>query len=152
MELTVFFTVLSGVFTFVTGQIIVKLIVDPVNDMKKTIGQISHTLIERAAIIGNPGLSEMEVMLGTSEELRALSSKLQAHLYLVPKYSITARIFRLPTFKQVSDASTELIGLSNSVFRSTPDVYEVNAKRVEKICDSLSIYLPPERRWPKDNQ
>jgi hypothetical protein len=43
MDFTVFFTVLSGVITFVVGQIIVKLILDPVRDTRKTIGLVSHT-------------------------------------------------------------------------------------------------------------
>lgn len=54
MDFTVFFTVLSGVSIFVIGQLIVKLVLDPVHDLKKIIGQISHTLIERANIIANP--------------------------------------------------------------------------------------------------
>lgn len=33
--LTVFFTVLSGVITFVLGQLAVKLILDPAQDLKK---------------------------------------------------------------------------------------------------------------------
>lgn len=56
MDLTVFLTVLSGVMTFVIGQLIVKLLLDPVQDMKKTIAQISHTLIERENVIANPGV------------------------------------------------------------------------------------------------
>ena len=42
MDFTVFLTVLSGVITFVIGQLIVKLILDPVQDMRKTIGLVSH--------------------------------------------------------------------------------------------------------------
>ena len=48
MNFTVFFTVLSGVITFVIGQLIVKLLLDPIQDMKKTIGQVSHTLVEQS--------------------------------------------------------------------------------------------------------
>lgn len=150
MDHTVFFTVLSGVLTYVAGQLVLKLVLDPVHELRKTIGQVAHTLILRANIISNPGVPSKEVMDATSDELRALSSQLQSHLYLVPKYSLTAKVFRLPTLRQISEASSALIGLSNSVYRSTGNVYEANAKRVEAVCDSLGIYFPEEGRWPKN--
>lgn len=150
MDFTVFFTVLSGVFTFVIGQLVVKLVLDPVQDLKKTIGQISHTLVERANVIANPGVPHKEVMDETSDSLRKLSSQLHAHLYLVPSYNRTATVFRLPSKEKLLTASTNLIGLSNSVYRADEKVYEVNAKRVEAICDSLGIYLAEGSRWPKE--
>lgn len=150
MDLTVLFTVISGVLTYVLGQLVLKLVLEPVQELRKTIGQVAHALIERANVIQNPGVPTKEVMDQTSDQLRSLSSQLQSHLYLVPTYSVTARIFRLPSLKQLTEASSALIGLSNSVYRSTPDVYKTNAKRMEVICDSLGIYFPEEGRWPKD--
>lgn len=147
--MTIFLTILSGVLTFVIGQIIVKLVIDPVQDMKKTIGLISHTMVERANVISNPGISKEEVMEATSAELRKLSSQLHAHLCLVPFYSHTSRVFGLPTAVQVRSAAEALIGLSNGLYRTSENIYEVNAKRVENVCDSLTIYLDPDRRWPK---
>lgn len=149
MDYTVFFTVLSGALTYVLGQLALKLIIEPVQELRKTVGRIAHALIHRANVIHNPGIPSPEIMDETMTQLRTLSSELQSHLYLIPRYSVTARLFRLPTLKQITEASTALIGLSNSVHRSSMDVYEVNAKRVESICDSLGIYLPQEQRWPK---
>ena len=150
MDSTVFFTVLSGVITFVIGQLIVKLFLDPVQDMRKTIGLVSHTLVERANVIANPGVPEKQVTDDTSDELRRLSSQLHAHLYLVPSYNATSRVFSLPSKEKLLAASAALIGLSNSVYRADERVYETNAKRVEQISDSLGIYLAEGARWPKD--
>jgi hypothetical protein len=150
MNATVFLTVISGVLTYVLGQLVLKLVIEPVHDLRKTIGLISHALIERANVIQNPGVPSDEVMNATSQELRRLSSQLQSHLYLVPKYTITARVFQLPSRQSLLDASGAMIGLSNSVYRASGNVYEVNAKRVEKICDSLSIYMDEASRWPKE--
>jgi len=150
MNFTVFFTVLSGVITFVIGQLIVKLLLDPVQDMRKTIGLVSHTLVERANVIANPGVPEKEVMDNASDELRRLSSQLRAHLYLVPCYDTTARVFRLPSKEKLLAASTNLIGLSNSLHSAEDRVYRSNAKRVEQVSDSLGIYLAEGSRWPKD--
>lgn len=150
MNFTVFFTVLSGVITFVIGQLVVKLLLDPVQDMKKTIGQVSHTLVERGNVIANPGVPTKEIMDDTSDSLRKLSSQLHAHLCLVPLYDATSKVFRLPSKEKLLVASSALIGLSNSVYRANDSVYEANAKRVEQVCDSLGIYLAESSRWPKD--
>ncbi len=56
LEGTVFLTVFSGVLVYVIGQIIVKLVIEPIHEMRKTIGQISHSLNVRADVISNPGV------------------------------------------------------------------------------------------------
>ena len=152
MSATVFLTVLSGVLTYVLGQLVLKLVIEPVQEVRRTIGSISHALIERANVIQNPGVPTKEVMDETSSEIRKLSSQLRAHLYLVPRYRVTAQIFRLPTPEDIQAASNALIGLSNSVFRAEDNIYRVNAKRVETICDSLGIYLAKEDRWPEGDK
>ena len=150
VDSTVFVTVLSGVITFVIGQLIVKLLLDPVQDMKKTIGQISHTLVERANVIANPGVSPKDIEDETSNSLRKLSSQLHAHLYLVPAYGVTSKVFCLPSKEKLKVASSALIGLSNSIGRVRETIYKTNAKRVEQVCDSLGIYFPDESRWPEE--
>lgn len=59
---TVFLTVISGVINYVLGQIIVRLMIEPVQDLKRTIGLVSHVIIERTNIIQNPGVPAVEVM------------------------------------------------------------------------------------------
>lgn len=82
--------------------------------------------------------------------LSKLSSQLQSHLYLILNYRLTAWMFRLPTAENVRAASSHLIGLSNSVFQARDKIYEINAKRVESVSDSLGIYLAEGERWPRD--
>ncbi len=152
-SLAIFITVLSGVITFVVGQLIAKLVLDPVHDLKKTIGQISHALVERANVIANPDVSSKEEKNETSVLLRKLSASLHTHLYLVPAYVTTSRIFCLPSKEKLLSASTNLIGLSNGVYsgnRVRAD--EMNTKRIEAICDSLGIYIAEGSRWPRDLQ
>lgn len=150
MNNTVFLTVMSGVITYVVGQLVMKLVVEPVHEMKKTIGLISHSLVEHADVIHNPGVPSEEIIRSTSKHLRNLSSQLHGHLYLVPFYKFTAKIFFLPSQEKILSASNALMGLSNSVFRASDRIYEHNVKRIEKICDSLCIYLADGDRWPKE--
>lgn len=150
MNSTVFLTIVSGVLTFVIGQIFVKLVIEPVHELKKTLGQISHALIEYANVINNPGVPSKEVIEQASKHLRGLSSQLQAHLYLVPFYAVTARIFFLPSEQKVRKASTSLIGLSNSLSIPTQGIYEENVRRVESVCDALGIFMAESDRWSKE--
>ena len=149
MDSTVFVTVISGVLTYVVGQLVLKLAIEPVQETRKTVEQISHSLIEYANVIANPGVPSEEAIRETSRHLRKLSSQLQSHLYLVPAYAFTARVFSLPSRENLLLASKALIGLSNSLNRATDRAYEQNAARVESICDSLSIYLPEDERISK---
>ena len=149
MDLTVFATVLAGVLTFVFGQIVVKLVIEPVQETRKTIGKVAHGMVMHASVISNPGVPSNEVMHETSKDLRTLSSELHSHLRLVPWYSTTAIVFGLPSYQQILAALSSLIGLSNSVYRNTGTVYEANAKRVEQIHDSLGIYLADGERPSK---
>ncbi len=148
---TVFLTVLSGVITYVFGQLVLKLLIEPVQETKKLIGQISHSLTEHANVIQNPGVLEQEVMKNSSQHLRKLSAQLESQLYIVPIYTVTAFIFRLPPRKKILSAARSLMGLSNSVFRAKDGIYEQNSRRVENIHDSLGLYMAEGDRWPEEN-
>ena len=152
MNTTVFWTVLSGVITFVVGQLVVRLVVEPVQELKKTIAQISHALIQHRSVYQNPGVLGQEVENETSSKLRDLSSQLHAHLFLIPSYSKTARVFCLPPQDRVLEAAKSLDNLSKGVFKATGDsgrLIEHNVKERENICKCLGIYMPDEERWPK---
>lgn len=144
---TIFLTVLSGTATYVSGQIAVKLIIDPVQEFKKTIGQISHSLIEHANVIANP--QDEDKKNKTSQHLRNLSSQLQAHLYIVPLYCGTACIFRLPKKHNVVEASKLLLNLSNNLKQINENGYHKNKIEVEKISDLLGIFMSDDERPSK---
>lgn len=137
---SVFWTVFSGTVVYILSQIALKLVIEPVHDLKKTIGMISHSLVERASVILNPGNSRKKIMDATSRELRKLASQLRSHLYLIPCYPVMARIFRLPLPAEILAASTALIGLSNGVHQSGAGV---NGGKLKRVCNALRIYDEP---------
>ena len=151
----VFLTVVTGFATFALGQIVVKLVINPVQEFKKVVADISHAVIELviprsltagtrlllplqgegwdgggfhnhkklplntpgswhevvyyANVYSNPGIQSLEVQKKVSEELRKLSSRLNAQMYLVPCYSVTAVLFGLPQKARVVEAARYLI-------------------------------------------
>jgi hypothetical protein len=138
----VFLTVLSGTLIYVLGQFGLKLVVEPVHELKKTIGAISFSLIERANVIFNPGLSPKDVNDETARELRKLASQLPPHLYLIPRYPVMARIFGLPVLAEILAASKAMMGLSNGVHEVHEGTLKSNARDFNTVCDSLRIYNP----------
>lgn len=153
MDPTVFYTVLSGVLTFVLCETLLKLVIEPVQEMRRTLGQVAHVLIERATFIGNPGLQNEEKIHSVSDEIRALSARLQSHLYLIPLYPFTSWVFRLPSRNVVLECSRNLIGLSNGLYSDREGkTIEANGKRVDRIRDALSIHHSEADRWPEKVQ
>jgi hypothetical protein len=144
--MTVFLTVFSGVITFVLGQLAIKLLVDPVHDFRKTVADIALALIEYANVYANPGVDGSEIEKKVSEELRRLSSRLNAQMYLILCYPITAKILGLPSRKKVVDSAINLIGLSNGVFQSTSNLALVNVERADKIRRRLGTFIPENER------
>ena len=144
--MTLFLTIFSGVTVFVLGQITLKLLIDPIQEFKKTIADISHALIEHAAIYSNPGVAGNEVEKKVSEIFRNLSSRLNAQMYLIPKYDCISKVFGLPPCNKVAEATGFLIGLSNSVFQSASNFAIKNVEKSEKICNALGIFVPDNER------
>lgn len=146
IKMTVFLTIFSGVVTFVLGQLILKLLIYPVQEFKKTIADIALALIEYANIYTNPGVANVEVAKRASDELRKLSSRLNAQMYLIPSYNSAAKLFRLPSREKVVDSAKNLIGISNGVFQSMADLPTVNTIRADKIRNSLNIFISEDER------
>lgn len=139
-----FLTIFAGVFTFVGGQILLKLIVEPVHDMKRVISEIAHKLIMYANIYANPKPAGDEQQEAALREFRDLSSKLQSAMYLVPGYWWSSRIFGLPAHENIVKASKNLIGLSNGHSGVLQNQAILNCYSSQKIKQALGIYISPD--------
>jgi hypothetical protein len=97
-------------------------------------------------VYSNPGVVGEEREKEAARELRALASKLNAQMYLVPWYSTVHRLFGLPSKSNISQSMRYLIGISNSVHRGNSDLGTANAEKSDKVCDLLSIHMPDQDR------
>lgn len=146
MDKTIFYTILAGAGTFVTGQIILKLVIDPVQEFKRTISDIAHSFIMHANIYGNPGMAGSEKEQEVSNEMRQFSSKLNAYMHLIPFYPITRFIFGLPSKDNVIKASKRLISLSNGFGGTKSNRGILNSYSAQHASDALGIYVAPHER------
>lgn len=144
--MTVFFTILAGVITFVLGQLCLRLLVEPLHELKRTIADIAVAIIKYANVYSNPGVTGEERENEAAQEIRFLASKLNAQMYLVPAYARLHWLFGLPPKQNISQAMRYLVGISNAVHRANPDMGVANAQKSDKVCDLLGIHMPDEDR------
>ena len=86
--MSVFLTIIAGVFVFIIGQIILKLFVEPWQKQRECIALIGHSLILHANIYGNPGKGDGNILTEASQEIRKLAADLVTSCNRIPFYNI----------------------------------------------------------------
>lgn len=124
---TVFQTVMSGVFIFILSEVIQKFFLEPLQKYKKVIAKIdNHLKFYMNVIADGCNVLAKEKYLECSNTLRKLSCELETTYKQIP-------LKRLNTRKNVSDAASRLIGLSNNLGQldSKPNRQDVDEIRKE---------------------
>lgn len=137
--LTASITIAGGVIVYTIGHLFVAVFVEPIHRLRSLIGEIADSLVFYANVYSNPGLGQKERMDEASETLRHQASQLRAREYSVPWYSLWSFMGLVREKAKIEEASAELIGLSNSVHRSEPNLGIQNYRRQEKIKELLGI-------------
>jgi hypothetical protein len=138
----VFETVVAGFLTFVLGETFLKLVVEPVQSFKTTVGQIANSLIRFANRLS--GTAPQDEALEIRQHFRQLSSQLSTSYYLVPLYDVTRFLFGLPSRSDVHEAAAKLIGISNMILDAS-STFESAFLQTE-VCDHLGIFVRPGNR------
>lgn len=142
--MTVFWTVLAGTLTFVLGQLVLKLLVEPVHRCKSVIAEIASSLILGANVYANPKPHGDPRQEALALELRRLSSELQSSMHLVPWYRCTRYIFGLPNRENIVAASKQLIFLNNGYDSVLANQGILNVYAAQKARIALGIYIPED--------
>ena len=137
----VFYIILAGVIIYVAGQIIVKIVIDPVQELKRVIADIAFKLIHYSHVyrISPSGDEEAsgeeaqksidpEKLEQAADEYRKLASMLNAGYRLVPFYTIAKLLFFLPKEADIIDARNELIEMSEEIF-AAPKSFVISERR-----------------------
>jgi hypothetical protein len=138
--LTSSLTVIGSIAVFVASQLLVKLVIEPIQEMKRVLGEIQHALLLHRQAIFTP-VGDRDAENKATEAFLKLACDLRSKLGSVPFYDNWATISRgfLPERKNAFEASKELIGLSNSMFQANRS--EINHIYVDKIRLILNLEL-----------
>ncbi|HEY9625786.1 MAG TPA: hypothetical protein V6C84_00655 [Coleofasciculaceae cyanobacterium] len=118
---------LGGVLIFVIGQIILKLIIEPVQELKKILGDTDHILLIHQAKLTN-AVSDEKIVT----ELKLKSSEIISKSDVVPCYAFIHILFGLPSRKNILEASKNLNQLSYGMRKEAKQFQEsasYNARR-----------------------
>ncbi len=137
----VFYIIIAGVIIYVAGEIIVKIVIDPVQELKRVIADIAFKLIHyshvyRIAPSGDVDASgaeaqkrvDPEKLEQAADEYRKLASMLNAGYRLVPFYAIAKLLFFLPREADIIEARNELLEMSEEIF-AAPKSFVISERR-----------------------
>ncbi|SFS77212.1 hypothetical protein [Paenibacillus sp. BC26] len=148
--LTSSFTVVGGLIVFFLSQIMLKYLIEPLSDYRKLRAQVSHQLIYYAYFYANPtefnDANRQNEKLVTdlnevSKSFRKLASELIGVINVIPFFSTLSFCRLIPKRADVMEASSHLIGLSNSIWKYSPDNDQLkdNLKSRSEIIRLLQI-------------
>jgi hypothetical protein len=140
--MTLFTTILAGVTVFVLGQIVLKWMIEPIQELRKLKGEILFHLANDHATIHNAKTVEKETALEVGRTLERLGASLLANQHLIPMYSRIQRVFQLPDREKIQFAAKRLRLISNSIFGDEHDIhYKLDLYRMD-VCEALDIEDP----------
>jgi hypothetical protein len=148
--LSIFLTVISGVFIFVIGQAILKLIIEPVQEVKKTLAKIQIDQFLLGHIAHNSETFDQNDLDKVFNAYREYSGTLIAHTTLIPFYKNIAKITGLPSKDKMIGASRNLVKLSNWINSSSDVKLGHIMRNTQDLVDNLGLYLSQADRVSDD--
>ena len=137
--LTFVLTIIGGVLIFVIGQLLLKVFINPIQELRSIKGSIIDSLIYYDKFYSNPGMIAQDNAKKMSHTLSKLGSELMAKTNVLPWYRFWSLLRVVHKLSDISEAHRNLIGLSNGLYAG--DAHD-NRKCVNKIKEAL--HLPKE--------
>jgi hypothetical protein len=109
-------TVTGGVIIFSAGQILLKLIIEPAQDLKRALGATSHTLLSHHSKLTNAS-SDKDVAI----EIKLRSAEILSKSCVILMYGLVRSIFGLPSKQNLLDASRHLNRIYYGMLQESKD-------------------------------
>ena len=135
----VFWMVLSGVLVFVIGQLLVKFAIEPMHEYRKLCGEIADALVFYANVTARYTGIQKELLEEAQCTYRRLAGQLYARAHVIRLYPVWAFVRLVPRRKDLAQASSSLIGLSNNVFDQSVDGFKAKDKYRDDIKKLLDL-------------
>jgi hypothetical protein len=136
-------TVIIGVAVYALGQIVVKFLIEPVDQLSQMIGEVLDSLVYYSNVYTNPVIGaeprEMtELRNEAQNKLRQKATLLMSKASRVRLYSLASFFRIVPRRESVNKAHGELIFLSNSCFLRMTDSLRTfeSSENVKKLLTS----------------
>lgn len=147
--LTAFITLIGAIVLFVISEFIRGIYIKPILNLRSTIGKVIDKVIYDVADLTSgaeiPESRENEIR----NELRVLSTQLRSAEYMLPGYSLWAKLSLVPSPSDLDISAKCLIGLSNS-FKISQEIrpyatyvpkFENNMKTIIRLQKALKLKI-----------
>ena len=138
--LQIVFGGLFGVLMVVLGQFLVKLLIEPLHELRKEIGQVRYVLMYHTATLHTPIGRNCKNTTEAKHDILACSAGLIAKRQGVVSYSKLHSYARLPDKRDIDRAAVLLRGLSTYVVELKPrdvskhiDAVRAHVEEIEKL-------------------
>jgi len=138
-------TITGGVLIFVLGQMILKFVIEPIHEFNKLKGEIAYSLVFYANVYMNVPLSYTDLSEDRQDRdkaqqvFRGLASQLCPRARIIPWLKIWESLKFVPKYKNIIEATKDLIGLSNSIHEVTTNVNRMRRERIEAHLNIQAI-------------
>jgi len=137
-------TIAGGVLVYVVGQLLSKFFIEPMHELRKTIGDVRFNLAFHAPVIHTPIARNSERSEKAYEALMKSSCDLLARVNAIPFYGFLSKVSGgfLPSKKAIVEAAVQLRGLSTYVHETgakANEALETIDKRVARIEKNLGL-------------
>jgi hypothetical protein len=130
-------TICGGVLVIVFGQIVIRFILEPIIEIRKTVIEIIDLLGYYGNVYSNPGAPSKEIMDEARKELRRLSTSIRAKTENLPMYDFFSELKFVPEKEKVNIVAKSLMGISNSIYKGDPFV---NIKWADDAREALYFH------------
>lgn len=118
-------TLFGGILIFVISQAILKLIIEPVQQLKSALSQLSNTLLRHQPRIT---ISTPNSEIATS--LREHAADVASKAAVISQYHYAARIFGLPSNDDIKVATRTLYRLAHAMRTEEDEQRDLDEKRI----------------------
>lgn len=147
--MSVFATIIAGVTVFVLGQIVLKLIIEPIQKLRETIAEVAFHLANDDDVVHGAGTVKEERCEAVSANLRRLGAQLISSQYLVPFYGRLRKVFYLPEKANVEKAAERLSKIPAHMYGNDSVKHErLDLYRIE-VCELLGLHEPMNKGMSK---
>lgn len=148
--MNVFATIVAGITVFVLGQILLKLVIEPIQKLRETIAEVAFHLANDHAVIHNAETVKKEEAEAVFSNLRNLGARLVSSQQLVPFYPSLRKCFFLPEKANIGKAAQRLFQIPNHMYGNHPQKYNrLDLYRIE-VCELLQLQDPISNGMSKE--
>lgn len=147
--MSLFATIVAGVTIFVFGQIVLKLLIEPIQKLRETIAEVAFHLANDDAVVHGAGIVKEERCEVVSENFRRLGARLISSQHLVPFYGHLRKVFSLPEQANVEKAAERLSTIPAHMYGNDTVKHErLDLYRIE-VCELLGLHDPINKGMSK---